>query len=129
MEAALPEWSIKSTQASMNTRNPIRETAARINVPHDHAKPPLNLTFGDPSAFPDFAASPEAVQILVESLLSGKGNGYIPSLGTAEVRKALANYYSNKHYTLSLTTAQSTSEAVGPAITPSKLCAAQGTTI
>lgn len=89
------DWHIRASAVSLQTRNPVREIALNITIPADHLKAPINLTFGDPSVYGDFPASPVATQILVEAIAEGKGNGYMPSVGTTEVRQALADYYSN----------------------------------
>mmetsp|Transcript_14213 Transcript_14213/g.26817 ORF Transcript_14213/g.26817 Transcript_14213/m.26817 type:complete len:425 (+) Transcript_14213:2492-3766(+) len=102
MEDPRSGWNIKASNSAMQTRNPVREIAARIVVPAGHPKKPLDLTFGDPSAYGDFPAAPEAVQILKEAIEDGKGNGYMPSLGTGEVRQAIADYYSNEQYQLTI---------------------------
>lgn len=88
-------WDIKASKASLSSINIIREIAATIEVPAGHPLEKLNLTFGDPSVYSDFPPPIEAVRIVTETLESGTGNGYIPTLGPLDVRQALADYYSN----------------------------------
>mmetsp|Transcript_24237 Transcript_24237/g.43107 ORF Transcript_24237/g.43107 Transcript_24237/m.43107 type:complete len:407 (-) Transcript_24237:19-1239(-) len=89
-------WDIKASEASMNTDSMIRTFASLLRVPEDHPLKTLNLTYGDPSVYTEFPPAPQAVQILQETLASERGNGYMPTLGTVEVRQALADAYSNE---------------------------------
>jgi len=87
-------WNISASAHSQNTNNPIRETVSNIILPPDFPKPTYSLALGDPSVYEDFEVHEEAVKSVQNLLSSGKGNGYINSMGPPDVREFLAQRFS-----------------------------------
>lgn len=56
-------------------------------------KPLLNLGLGDPTVFGNLPPPPQALAAIVESLHSGRADGYPASVGYAEARQAVAEYF------------------------------------
>ncbi|GAA5928571.1 hypothetical protein JCM3775_004568 [Rhodotorula graminis] len=76
--------------------NPIREILAGIDLSAPVAQGPkqlVNLGLGDPSVFGNHAPAPESIAAIEESLKSGRSLGYPESVGYADAREAVANYF------------------------------------
>ncbi|OAY54832.1 probable aminotransferase TAT2 [Manihot esculenta] len=54
----------------------------------------ISLGMGDPSAYSCFHTTPTAQQAVADALLSDKFNGYSPTVGLPQTRKAIADYLS-----------------------------------
>ncbi|KAK4052179.1 hypothetical protein OIV83_002474 [Microbotryomycetes sp. JL201] len=79
-------------------KNPIRQLIAGIDLsltPGQGDKPLINLGLGDPSTFGNLLPPPEAVDAINESLYSGRANGYPESVGYADARQAVADYFAD----------------------------------
>jgi hypothetical protein len=48
---------------------------------------------GDPTLFGNFATHPAVTEAVVKCAVDGKHNGYLPSHGSVEARRALARFY------------------------------------
>ena len=75
-----------------NTNNPIRKIVDQIKIqPHeDYEMIPLSI--GDPTIYGNFNPPAVAKKAVHESVDSMKANGYGPSMGTPQSRKAVAEY-------------------------------------
>lgn len=90
----MSSWSLSPSIHSLNTVNPVRESATSISLPSNFHKPTYSLAIGDPSKFSDFEAFPFVVDTVAEKLKANKGNGYTDAQGLYEARESLAQYYS-----------------------------------
>ena len=93
-------WKIAPSVRSLNTVNPVREALQYISLPTDFPLPTYSLGLGDPTKFPDFAASPVLIQAVSECLVACKGNGYTDSVGLPEARETLSREYSYENIQL-----------------------------
>lgn len=93
-------WSLSPSVHSVNTINPVRESATSIVLPLDFHKPTYSLSIGDPSKYSDFEVYPFIVDSVAEKLKANKGNGYTDSQGLYEARECLAHYYSYENIKL-----------------------------
>lgn len=75
-----------------NTINPILDIVHVMDVKPNSDKQPLKLNIGDPTVCRIFATHSKVTEAVTQSLLSGRYNGYGPSVGFPEVRKALADF-------------------------------------
>ena len=56
----------------------------------------IPLSIGDPSVFGNFPAPDEATKAVADAAMSGKANGYAPSMGMIAAREAISEYL--KHF-------------------------------
>ncbi|KAK4049761.1 hypothetical protein OIO90_005342 [Microbotryomycetes sp. JL221] len=79
-------------------KNPIRQLLAGIDLgstpKQGELKPLINLGLGDPSTFGNLPPPKEALDAIHASLDSGLANGYPASVGYADARQAIAQYFS-----------------------------------
>ncbi|GAA5908682.1 uncharacterized protein JCM6883_004137 [Sporobolomyces salmoneus] len=78
--------------------NPIREIIAGIDLsapPEEGVdKPLINLGIGDPSVYGNFKPAQESIDAIRDSLEGLRSLGYPESVGYADAREAVANYFS-----------------------------------
>ncbi|VFQ79218.1 unnamed protein product [Cuscuta campestris] len=88
-----------------NKQNPEIETPTNITikgiigllletVKSDDGKKAISLGMGDPTVYSCFTSPPLAHQAVAETLCSYKFNGYSPTVGLPQTRKAIADYLS-----------------------------------
>lgn len=92
MDTGRPWAEIEPSAFSKNTINPIRRIVDAMNVQPNPDKPLLKLHIGDPTITGILPTHPEVNAAVLETLLSGKYNGYGPAVGYPEVRRALADH-------------------------------------
>jgi tyrosine aminotransferase len=76
------------------TNNPIRRVVDGIKRPENHAKEIIPLALGDPTVFGNFHTPTTLVNAVIAGLHSQKYNGYCPSVGLPQARRAIAKYCS-----------------------------------
>nr|AHN10104.1 aromatic amino acid aminotransferase 4 [Atropa belladonna] len=64
------------------------------NTDGDEKKKVISLGIGDPTAYSCFRTTDAAKQVVADSLLSDKYNGYPPAVGLPRTREAIADYLS-----------------------------------
>ncbi|KAM8775618.1 tyrosine aminotransferase [Rhynchonycteris naso] len=87
-------WSVKPSEMSRNTFNPIRAIVDSMKVKPNPDKTMITLSIGDPTVFGNLPTDPEIIQAMKDALDSGKCNGYAPSIGFLSSREQIASYYS-----------------------------------
>lgn len=84
---------LPASRKAQRTFNPIRSIVDTLQPPKDHPKKILNMALGDPCAHG--LVPPEALtDAMHKNLDSNAFNGYLPSTGHPEAKKAVANYAS-----------------------------------
>lgn len=86
-------WSVKPSDMSNKTFNPIRTIVEGMKVKPNPNKTMISLSIGDPTVFGNLPTDPEVTQAMKEALDSGKYNGYAPSIGYLSSREEVASYY------------------------------------
>ena len=74
----------------------IREAISGIDLSapvEEGVKPLINLGIGDPSVYGNFPPAPEAISAIRDSLEGLRSLGYPESVGYADARESVANYY------------------------------------
>ncbi|KAL8171908.1 hypothetical protein V2J09_023712 [Rumex salicifolius] len=64
------------------------------HLDHDNPKHPISLGIGDPTAYSCFTTTPVAGAAVSDAVLSSEFNGYAPTIGLPQTRKAIADYLS-----------------------------------
>lgn len=64
------------------------------NIDEENGKRVISLGMGDPSAYSCFHTTPVAAEAVLDTLQSGKFNGYAPTVGLVQTRRAIAEYLS-----------------------------------
>lgn len=78
---------------AQRTTNPIRAIVDRLQIPKDAPKPVISLSIGDPAVFGNLNPHPSVIEAVSRSVSENKSNGYAPSFGTLNARKAVAQRY------------------------------------
>ncbi|GAA5906558.1 hypothetical protein JCM8208_000479 [Rhodotorula glutinis] len=94
--SAKPWKTVDISSGVKRISNPIREILANIDLSAPIVQGPkqlVNLGLGDPSVFGNHAPAPESLAAIEESLKSGRALGYPESVGYADAREAVANYF------------------------------------
>jgi len=87
---------IQSSTKAKRTCNPVRNIVDNL-VPSNHHGPDkqlISLALGDPTTYGNLACPPQLIDAMIENIRSQAFNGYKPSVGLPEARKALAEHYS-----------------------------------
>ena len=84
---------LSSSRKAQRTFNPIRSIVDTLQPPKDHPKKILNMALGDPCAH-GLVPPAALTDAMHKSLDSNANNGYLPSTGHNEAKKAVANYAS-----------------------------------
>jgi len=82
--------SIPASRRSERTVNPIRAIVDALQIPSHTKKPLLKLSLGDPTVFGNMDVPDSAIEDVVSKLRTKKINGYLPSTGLPEARRAIA---------------------------------------
>ncbi|CAM6090319.1 unnamed protein product [Calypogeia fissa] len=87
------EWSVRSNPNLGTFRNPIRQIVENLGNVGDNGKNFLSLAQGDPVRFGPHMKVPEGpCSALLHVIEEANNNGYSPSLGLLDSRRALAEY-------------------------------------
>lgn len=89
---------IEASLRSHRTFNPIRNIVDNLKPPSHHPKPLLNLALGDPTAYGNLNCPTVLADCIQESLVKGNANGYLPSSGCLNAKKAIAQYTSREGF-------------------------------
>lgn len=86
------EWRIVPSLKAQRTSNPVRNIVDNLRPPKDSTgtKPTINLSLGDPTTFGNLPCPDEIVKAITENAASRRHNGYLPSVGSEEARRAVA---------------------------------------
>ncbi|CAI7803675.1 unnamed protein product, partial [Closterium sp. NIES-54] len=108
-DAEMPlTWAVEASRLSLSIENPIRKItdslagvlaapsapAASDAAPVAHPKPLISLGQGDPTAFGHLKLPDVAVRAVQDAIASGRYNGYPPSNGLPDARRAVAEFCS-----------------------------------
>ncbi|XP_030060542.1 tyrosine aminotransferase [Microcaecilia unicolor] len=94
MKVRKARWSVRPSDISKKTFNPIRAIVDSMNVEPNPNKPMIALSIGDPTVFGNLPTDDQVIQAMKGALDSGKYNGYAPSIGYQSSRAVIAKYYS-----------------------------------
>ena len=94
MKDATKQWKVSASAMSKKTFNPIRNILENMDLQPNPTKPMISLSIGDPTVFGNLKPDQKIIDAVEESLKSGKHNGYGPSTGFVESRKAVAEHVS-----------------------------------
>ncbi|CAI5462233.1 unnamed protein product [Closterium sp. Yama58-4] len=108
-DAEMPlTWAVEASRQSLSIENPIRKItdslaavlaapsapAASDAAPVAPSKPLISLGQGDPTAFGHLKLPDVAVRAVQDAIASGRYNGYPPSNGLPDARRAVAEFCS-----------------------------------
>ncbi|KAA8496774.1 Tyrosine aminotransferase [Porphyridium purpureum] len=85
---------VKGSKRAENTVNPIRRLVQGIDVKPNPALAKIDLSIGDPTVYGNLKPPREAEEALAQLVLGGTVNGYPPSMGVLESRRAVAEFFS-----------------------------------
>jgi len=89
-----PQWSVPASNIANNTHNPVRAIVDSIELNPNPEKPMIALSIGDPTVFGNLTPADSVVKAVVDSIRSGKHNGYTSSVGSSKAREAIAKHTS-----------------------------------
>ena len=88
------ECEIKGSLLANNMENRIRKIVDKLDINSIESKKKLiSLSIGDPTKYDNLKPSNHVIKTINNVLLSGKYNGYVPSYGLLQTRKAIATKY------------------------------------
>jgi len=88
-----PSWNkVRASMMSKNTFNPIRNILETMTLTPNPDKKMISLSIGDPTVFGNLKPAKNVVEAIGHGVNSGKCNGYAPSTGYVEARKAVAEH-------------------------------------
>jgi len=88
------DWNVKASLMARDTFNPIRDILETMDITPHPDKNMISLSIGDPTVFGNLKPSKVITEAVIESITSGKNNGYGPSTGFEPAREAVAKYLS-----------------------------------
>ncbi|XP_066541151.1 tyrosine aminotransferase [Hoplias malabaricus] len=94
LKARRQRWSVRASEMSKNTLNPIRAIVDGMKLTSNPDKPMIALSIGDPTVFGNLPTDESVLQAMKDAIDSHKYNGYAPSVGYLKSREAVANFYS-----------------------------------
>jgi tyrosine aminotransferase len=86
-------WSVRASDRSLRTINPIRQLVQGISGRPNPAKEFIDLSVGDPTKYGNLEVADDILDDFCSILRSGKCNGYTESMGSLETRRAVAERY------------------------------------
>ncbi|CRK96860.1 CLUMA_CG009926, isoform A [Clunio marinus] len=86
------KWSIKCSDFSLKTHNPIRAIVDGMKIEPNQDKPMIALSIGDPTTFGNLPPADQVLDAMKSVISDGSYNGYGPSVGFIEARQAVAEY-------------------------------------
>lgn len=95
LKARRQRWSVRASEMSKNTLNPIRAIVDGMKLTPNPDKPMIALSIGDPTVFGNLPTDESVLQAMKDAIDSHKYNGYAPSVGYLKSREAVANFYSH----------------------------------
>lgn len=96
----MSSWtSLTPSVCAQKTANPIRGIVDKITPNPNHPKSFLKLSIGDPTLDGNLLPPAVAVTAVQEAVASHKYDGYAPSFGLAETRKAIAEFWNENFNT------------------------------
>lgn len=87
-------WKVAASDAAKNCKNYIRDIVDNLVLEPNPEKSLIALSIGDPTVYGNLSPPTETVQAVLEIVAEGKYNGYGPTVGTDDARKAVAKYLS-----------------------------------
>lgn len=87
-------WSVKASDRSMRTINPIRQLVQGISGEPNPDKELIDLSVGDPTRYGNLVVGDDIVEEFCKVVRAGKSNGYTQSMGSVDARRAVAARYS-----------------------------------
>ncbi|XP_011495141.1 PREDICTED: tyrosine aminotransferase [Ceratosolen solmsi marchali] len=100
LESSFKEWNVQASLIAKRTNNPIRSIIENIVAKPNPKKPLIALSIGDPTTFGNLKPAKVMIEAMKESIESQLYNGYAPSTGFEEARRAVAEYSSNDNVTV-----------------------------
>lgn len=85
-------WSIRASDFSLNTHNPIRSIVDGLKIEPNKEKSMIALSLGDPTTFGNLQPADEVLTAMKKVIDDGIYNGYGPAVGFIEARQAVAEY-------------------------------------
>lgn len=85
---------VRASEMAKSTDNPIRKIVDGMKLTPNPQKKLISVSIGDPTVFGNLPLSEVVREAVVESINSGKFNGYAPSVGYEDARSALAEHHS-----------------------------------
>ncbi|GAB1602596.1 tyrosine aminotransferase-like [Argonauta hians] len=92
MDSNRGTWVVPASGFSQNTKNPVRKLVESLKLTPNKDKEMIVLTIGDPTIYGNMRLPKEAEEAMIATILSGKYNGYGPSVGLECARTAVAAY-------------------------------------
>ncbi|XP_060552086.1 tyrosine aminotransferase-like isoform X2 [Ruditapes philippinarum] len=89
-------WKVQSSDIARNTFNPIRSIVDGMKLTPNPKKDMIALSIGDPTVFGNLKVPEEVETSVIKSIKQHKYNGYGPSTGYEDARKAVAEYVSEE---------------------------------
>jgi tyrosine aminotransferase len=86
-------WSVRASDRSLRTINPIRQLVQGISGRPNPAKEYIDLSVGDPTKYGNLEVADDILDEFCSILHSGKCNGYTESMGALETRRAVSERY------------------------------------
>jgi len=77
---------LPASKLARQTFNPIRDILENMELRPNKEKEMISLSVGDPTVFGNLRPDPIVLEAVKDSLESGKHNGYVSSVGSAEAR-------------------------------------------
>lgn len=96
-------WKVRPSLMARNTRNYIREFVETLHLQPNPEKDVIALSIGDPCVYGNLRCPQELTDAMIEIISDGSFNGYAPSTGHNEARKAVADYVSDNGVKYDLT--------------------------
>jgi tyrosine aminotransferase len=90
------KWNVKMSDFSRLTHNPIRKIVEGLNIEPNPDKMMIALSIGDPTTFGNLKPAKEVMDAIKSVVEDGKYNGYGPSTGFLEARRAVAEYVAHQ---------------------------------
>ncbi|KAF2355837.1 Tyrosine/nicotianamine aminotransferase [Trinorchestia longiramus] len=87
-------WNVRASNFSKKTFNPIRNIVENMKITPHPDKSMIALSIGDPTVFGNLKPAESVVQAVIDSVKSGKNNGYASATGTQQAKEAIATYMS-----------------------------------
>jgi tyrosine aminotransferase len=84
---------ISASKTALHTFNPIRAIVDSLKIVPNPQKQMISLGLGDPTLFGNLKINQDSVDQIVTNLNTYKYNGYAPSVGSLEARKAIGSFY------------------------------------
>uniref|UniRef100_A0A0N4ZB32 Tyrosine aminotransferase n=1 Tax=Parastrongyloides trichosuri TaxID=131310 RepID=A0A0N4ZB32_PARTI len=92
----LNKWAtLKPSVFAQNTVNPVRSFVEALSIQPNPKLTPIKLNLGDPTLIGNLPPPKSAIEGVQEALLSGKYDGYGPSVGFPQSRQAVVDAFNH----------------------------------